>query len=157
MDKDIFIQSTIQVGEKWHAEIMEGIRDCRAFILVLSPDAAESRHVQEEFTKALELGKPIIPVLYRSGKWTGAFESLVKDVQTLDLRSGSYTENFQKLVDGLVEVGAAKIEGYDMPFMRQPVKVSLATAVRKIPGWAFAWASGWAGLPAACWQVCSQC
>jgi hypothetical protein len=138
-----FDQSTIQVGQKWHDEIMEGIHDCRVFILVLSPDAAESRYVQEEVNKALELGKPIIPVLYRSGEWTGEFAALVRDVQTLDLRSGSYTDNFQKLVDGLVEAGAARIVGYQKPFMRQPVKVSLGTAFGKIPGWAFAWASGW--------------
>ena len=138
-----FDQSTIQVGQNWHAEIMDGIRECRAFILVLSPDAAESRYVREEVNKALELGKAIVPVLYRPGKWTGEFESLVKDVQTLDLRSGSYRENFQKLVDGLVAAGAAKIAGYDKPFMRQPVKVGLATAFRKIPGWAFAWSLGW--------------
>lgn len=138
-----FDQSTIQVGQKWHAEIMDGIRECRAFILVLSPDAAESRYVREEVNKALELGKPIIPVLYRPDNWTGEFEALVKDVQTLDLRSGSYGENFQKLVDGLVAAGAAKIAGYEKPFMRQPVKVGLGTAFGRVPGWAFAWSLGW--------------
>jgi hypothetical protein len=58
---------------------MEGIRDCKAFILVLSPDAAESKYVREEVNKALELGKAIFPVIYRPGKWTGEFESIVKD------------------------------------------------------------------------------
>jgi hypothetical protein len=139
-----FDQSAIQVGENWHDEIMDGIRECRAFILVLSPDAAESRYVREEVNKALELGKPIIPVLYRPAKWTGEIESLVKDVQTLDLRSGSYAENFQELVDGLVAVGAVRIAGYEKPFMRQPARVNLRTAFRKIPGWAFAWGLGWA-------------
>lgn len=139
-----FDQSTIQVGQKWHDEIIDGIRECRAFILVLSPDAAESRYVREEVNKALELGKPIIPILYRPAKWTGEFEALVTDVQTLDLRSGSYEENFQKLVDGLVAAGAAKIAGYEKPFMRQPVKISWGAVFRKIPGWAFAWSLGWA-------------
>jgi hypothetical protein len=147
LDKQVagawFDQSTIQVGQKWHDEIMEGIRECRAFVLVLSPDAAESRYVQEEVNKALELGKPIIPVLYRPGKWSGELAALVKDVQSLDLRSGSYAENFQKLVDGLIAAGAARIEGYEKPFMRQPVKVSLGTALGKVPGWAFAWGLGW--------------
>ena len=100
-----FDQSDIQVGQQWHDEIMDGIRECKAFILVLSPDAAESRYVREELNKALELGKPIIPILYRPAKWSGEFETLVKEVQTLDLRSGSYAENFQKLVDGLGGIG----------------------------------------------------
>ena len=66
-----FDQSAIQLGENWHAEIMEGIRECKAFILVLSPDAAESKYVREELNKALELGKVIFPVIYRADKWTG--------------------------------------------------------------------------------------
>src|SRR5512134_1539487 len=137
-----FDQSAIQPGEKWRDEIMEGIRDCKAFILVLSPDAMESRYVREEVNKALELGKTIFPVIYRPAKWTGEFGSLVQEIQTLDLRSGSYTDNFQKLVDGLIEAGAAKTTG-ERPFLRQPTKASLNVVFSKIPGWALAWSLGW--------------
>jgi hypothetical protein len=137
-----FDQSTIQLGQKWHDEIMEGIRECKAFIVVLSPDAMESRYVREEVNKALELGKTIFPVIYRPADWTGEFETLVKEVQTLDLRSGSYTDNFQKLVDGLIEAGAGRATG-ERPFLRQPTKPSLSIAFSKIPGWAFAWSLGW--------------
>ncbi len=138
-----FDQSAIQVGHDWHSEIMDGIRECKVFILVLSPDAAESRYVREEVTKALELGKPIIPVLYRPGEWTDEFASLVHDIQTLDLRSGSYSHSFQVLVDGLIAVGAAKVDGYEKPFMREDAKVGLDVVFQKIPGWAFAWGAGW--------------
>jgi hypothetical protein len=137
-----FDQSTIQAGQKWHAEIMEGIQDCKAFILVLSPDAVESRYVREEVHKALELGKTIFPVVYRPAQWTGEFESLVRDIQTLDLRSGSYTDEFQKLVDGLIEAGAGKASE-ERPFLRQPTKIGLNVVFSKIPGWAFAWGGGW--------------
>ena len=137
-----FDQSDIQLGEKWHDEIMEGIRGCKAFILVLSPDAAESKYVREEVNKALELGKTIFPVIYRAGQWTGEFESLVKEIQTLDLRSGSYTNNFQKLVDGLVEAGAGKASS-EQPFLRQPTKTPLNIVLSKVPGWACAWSLGW--------------
>jgi hypothetical protein len=137
-----FDQSTIQPGQKWHDEIMEGIRECKAFILVLSPDAMESRYVREEVEKALELGKTIFPVIYRAAKWTGQFEALTSEIQTLDLRSGSYTDNFQKLVDGLIEAGAGKRTG-ERPFIRQSTKPSLNVVFSKIPGWAFAWSLGW--------------
>src|SRR5512138_1091126 len=137
-----FDQSTIQAGQKWHDEIIEGIQECKAFILVLSPDAIESRYVREEVNQALELGKTIFPVIYRPTKWTGEFESLVRDIQTLDLRSGSYTDNFQKLVDGLLEAGAGKA-AVERPFLRQPAKTSLDVVLGKIPGWAFAWSAGW--------------
>jgi len=137
-----FDQSAIQLGEKWHDEIMDGIRDCKAFVLVLSPDAAESKYVREEVNKALELGKTIFPILYRPGKWTGEFEALVKEVQTLDLRSGSYTNNLQKLIDGLLEAGAGKTTG-ERPFLRQPTNTPLNIVFSKIPAWAFAWSLGW--------------
>jgi len=137
-----FDQSTIQTGQKWHDEIMDGIRECKAFILVLSPDAVESKDVREEVNKALELGKMIFPILYRPGKWTGEFKSLVKEIQTLDLRSGSYTDNFHKLVDGLIEAGAVKATG-ERPFLRQSAKTPLGIVFNKIPGWAFAWSLGW--------------
>lgn len=138
-----FDQSAIQPGEKWHDEIMEGINDCKAFVLILSPDAMQSRYVQEELSKALELGKRIFPVLYRSAKWTGTIESLVKEIQTLDLRSGSYTDNFHKLVDGLIEAGAGKAATFERPFLRQPSKPGWDVVLSKIPGWALAWSLGW--------------
>ena len=109
---------------------MDGIRECKAFILVLSPDSMESRYVREEVNKALELGKTIFPVIYRPAKWTGEFESLVHEVQTLDLRSGSYTDNFQKLVDGLIEAGAGKATG-ERPFIRPISKDSLECRVQQ--------------------------
>ena len=137
-----FDQSAIQLGEKWHDEIMEGIRECKAFVLVLSPDSMESRYVREEVNKALELGKTIFPVIYRPAKWTGQFETLIREVQTLDLRSGSYTDNFQKLVDGLIEAGAGKPKE-EQPFLRQPTKTSLSVVFSRIPGWALAWSLGW--------------
>jgi hypothetical protein len=137
-----FDQATIQAGQKWHDEIMEGIHECKAFILVLSPDAMASRYVREEVNKALELGKTIFPVIYRPAQWTDEFGALVHDIQTLDLRSGSYTDNFQKLVDGLIEAGAGQATG-ERPFLRQPTQISLGIVFRKIPGWAFAWSAGW--------------
>ena len=137
-----FDQAAIQLGEKWHDEIMEGIRDCKAFILILSPDAVESKYVREEVNKALELGKTIFPVLYRPGNWTGEFETLVKEVQTLDLRSGSYTDNFQKLVDGLIEAGASQPTS-ERPFLRPSIVIPLDVVLRKVPGWALAWSLGW--------------
>jgi hypothetical protein len=110
--------------------------------LVLSPDSMESHYVREEVNKALELGKTIFPILYRPAKWTDEFESIVKEIQTLDLRSGSYIDNFQKLVDGLIEAGAAKTTG-ERPFLRPPTQTNLNIVLSKIPGWALAWSLGW--------------
>lgn len=140
-----FDQASIQVGQKWRDQIMDGIRACRVFILVLSPDAAESQYVREEVTKALELGKTIIPIIYRPAKLSRELEVLVSETQYLDLQSGSYTENFQKLVDGLVAAGAApQIETSSPRLIRRPLKTDWRSVFRKIPGWGCAWSVGWA-------------
>ena len=52
-------------------------------------------------------------------------------------------ENFQELVDGLIAVGAVKVEGYEKPFMRGETKVGLGEVFRRVPSWAFAWGGGW--------------
>jgi hypothetical protein len=138
-----FDQSSIQIGEDWHEEIMEGIRECKAFILILSPDAMDSRYVREEVNKALELGKPIFPILYRPAPWKDEIATLVKEVQTLDLRSGSYTDNFYKLVDGLIATGAVRPASYEKPFLRQPTRPGMRMVFGKAMGWAGAWSLGW--------------
>jgi len=138
-----FDQSTIRAGQKWHDEILEGIRECKAFILVLSPDSMESHYVREEVDRAVELHKTIFPVIYRAAKWTDEFGPLVKDIQTIDLRSGSYTDNFHKLVDGLIQAGAIQTTIYDRPFLLEPTKISLYMVFRKALSWAFAWSLGW--------------
>jgi hypothetical protein len=138
-----FDQSTIRAGQKWHDEIMEGIRDCKAFVLVLSPDAMQSKYVREEVDTALALGKPIFPVIYRSARWTDEFAPLVKDIQTINLHLGSYTDNFYKLVDGLIDAGAIKSGTYERPFLREPTKISLKVVFKKALSWALAWSVGW--------------
>ena len=137
-----FDQSALQVGQNWHDAILDGIRDCKAFVVVLSPDAIESRYVHEEVETALRLGKPIFPIIYRSSRWTGEFESLTRDIQNINLHSGSYTDNFHKLVDGLVEAGAIK-PADERPFLREPAKISAGVVIRKALSWALAWSLGW--------------
>jgi hypothetical protein len=137
-----FDQSAIRAGQRWHDEILQGIRECKAFILVLSPDAMQSRYVREELDTALELGKPIFPVIYRSARWKEEFAPLVKDIQSIDLQSGSYTDNFHKLVDGLMEVGAITSSS-ERPFLREPTKIGLQVVFKKALSWALAWSLGW--------------
>jgi hypothetical protein len=122
---------------------MEGIQDCKAFILVLSPDAMQSQYVREEVNRALELHKTIFPIIYRPAKWTDEIAALIKDIQTIDLRSGSYTDNFYELVDGLIEAGAIQTTTDSRPFLREPTQISLNVVFRKAVSWALAWSLGW--------------
>jgi hypothetical protein len=141
-----FDQSDIQAGQRWRDEIEQGIRGCKVVILVLSPDSAASRYVQMEINLALEKRKRILPILYRPVKLAGSLKDLVDETQFIDLRRGSYADNFQTLVGGLVDAGAVRQTGAQTPrsFLRKATPTNWGAVIGKIPGWGLAWGLGWA-------------
>lgn len=143
-----FDKSDIRAGEHWRDSIASGIRNCKVMVLVLSPDAAASKNVQDEINQAVEAGKTIIPVLYRTVELKGGLADLVHETQYIDLRRGSYEDNFQVLVDGLVAAGAARQEvaGGPRPFLRERAKTNWGAVIGKTPGWGCAWSLGWAAF-----------
>jgi hypothetical protein len=130
------------MGQKWHDEIVDGIRECKVFIVVVSPDSVESKYVQEEVNKALELGKTIFPVIYRPTNWDGEFASLAQNVSILDLHPERYAENFPTLVNRLIDEESA-ITVEHRPLLRPPVTVTTREVFGKVVGWAFFWSVGW--------------
>ena len=57
-------QWDIQPGSDWDRSIDDAIYACAKFIIVLSPQAVESREVRGELRIALDKHKPIIPVIH---------------------------------------------------------------------------------------------
>jgi hypothetical protein len=60
-----FDKESIEVADHWRTSIAEGIRDCKVFVLVLSPDAVESVNIRKEVDLAERHGKKIIPLMWR--------------------------------------------------------------------------------------------
>lgn len=58
-------QRDIKAGDDWDRRIDEAIARCSAFLIVLSPESVESRDVRAELNRAIELKKPLLPVMYR--------------------------------------------------------------------------------------------
>ena len=139
-----FDRSDLQVGQRWREKIAAGIQNCKAFVLVLSPDALDSVEVHKEIDQAVQANRTIIPILYRSVKSFGDLEQLVRSTQYIDLRAGSYADNFQKLVDGLLAAGVAAGASQPPPFLRPQAPTDWGAVFTKIPGWAAAWGLGWA-------------
>jgi hypothetical protein len=63
-------------GERWRAELFKALEEASLMILVLSPDAIQSKWVAEEWRAFLKLGKPIIPLLYRDCKIPRSLDAL---------------------------------------------------------------------------------
>ena len=58
-------QAENQVADDWDRDIDRALRECSHLLIVLSPASVDSREVRGELRTALDLGKPVLPVLYQ--------------------------------------------------------------------------------------------
>jgi len=78
-----FDKNDIEAGELWEREISAGVRDCAAFIVLVTPDSQNSEWVNNEVNFARQANKKIFPLLLADPSWV-----LLKDIQHLDVRDG---------------------------------------------------------------------
>lgn len=83
-------------GERWWDGILAKIRDCEAFVFVLSPDSVRSRACKAELDYAVDLNRPILPVMVRDVSPDVAPEP-IPESQVIDL-----TERTPEAVIGLL-------------------------------------------------------
>ncbi len=105
-----FDRDEIHLGDPdWQARIDQGVEQCGALILCLTPDACNSKPVQYEVKQAQTLSKPIFPiVLERLDDW-------VTSLKQVGLSEKQHTEDFtdveqwdrqmQRLLDDLIAQG----------------------------------------------------
>ena len=143
-------RGNIHGGERWRASIQSGIRDAKAFVLVISPNSIASSNVGEEVGLALQLGIPIIPLVYRRASIPAAVEAQLRRYQFLDFGRGGYSDNLIDLFDALTNLGVTlDIDRADLERRRderlgQRRDVDWGAVLGRVPGWALAWGIGWA-------------
>lgn len=76
-------EERIESGGRWWKIIEQNIDACAAFLVIMSPEAAESDWVEREILRAEAQKKPIYPVLLRGEAW-----SRLANIQYEDLRAG---------------------------------------------------------------------
>ena len=59
----------ILVGSKLGKEIETGIRGCKIFIMCVTAEYATRPNCEKEYTLAVTLGKPILPILFENVSW----------------------------------------------------------------------------------------
>jgi hypothetical protein len=94
-----FDKEDIEVADHWRTAIAEGIRDCKVFILVLSPDAVESVNIRKEVDLAERHNKTLIPLMWRKTDIPVAFEYALAGIQWIDFNEIASQENFDELAD----------------------------------------------------------
>src|SRR6266536_2426897 len=109
-------QGGLQVGDIWWHKIMQELKARSIFIVVLSPDAIESKWVNSEIDLAWKqmhssTGKLIIPILYRACKIRDDLD-LLQSVSFLPPKT--YAQAFKELIlalELLTEVDVRKEPG----------------------------------------------
>lgn len=144
----------IRGGARWRQSIADGVRNCRAFLLVVSPEALASPFVTEEVSQALAQRKPIFPLLYGRADLRRFLDGQLERYQYLDFRRGGYAQNLADLVAGLLAVGVPLHEAPEATpehlqvrrdqLLGEPVRPQWGQVFARIPGWALAWGIGWA-------------
>jgi len=66
---DSWVDARIGSGERWWRTIVQQIRSCAAFVVVMTPDSEQSDWVEKEVMLALEEGKPVFPLLLRGRRF----------------------------------------------------------------------------------------
>ena len=79
----VWLDNRIDYGTAWQREIEKHLEACQAFVLVMTPRAYESHWVTCELSVALELKKPIFPLLLEGRRWLSAAA-----IQTVDVTGG---------------------------------------------------------------------
>src|SRR5690349_10003699 len=60
---NVWIDDEIEPSDEWWKKIVKAVRECVAFLVIMSPEAGGSRWVEREVMLADELNKPMFPVL----------------------------------------------------------------------------------------------
>lgn len=138
-----FDRSDLRPGDEWRQVILDNIRGCKVFIFIVSPISVTRPEVLWELEQARQAQRRVIPVIYQTAKMSRELAEYVGRVQYVDLRSGSYADNFQLLLDGLVAGGALPKPPGERRFLPQPEPVRWKAVWGKMPGWGLAWGIGW--------------
>ncbi len=137
---DIFAGETT-----WRQQIVEAIKSCTVFFIVLSPDSFGSNNVNRELTLAESEKKTIIPIFHRSAEIPDSMAYQLAGLQLLDFSSGDYADNLQKLLSTLSRLGFTirdpEVSDREVggPPSRPITPVKTQSPLSKIPIW------GWIG------------
>ncbi len=119
---DVWVdREDIRGGSQWRAAITQAIRDCDAFMVVLSPNSAGSKNVGRELELAADNHRPIMPILYQPCDIPAEFEYHFAGVQRIDFSDSSSGESpLDRLIDALKGVSGGDAKNRKKDVSSQP-------------------------------------
>ncbi len=83
---DVWFDQNVSAGQAWWDEILGAIRTCDLFVFALAPEALNSKACEREHKYAVDLRKPVLPVLVADGVSTRRLPRAVAAIHILDYR-----------------------------------------------------------------------
>ena len=83
---NVWFDQELRGGQVWWDQILATVRDCDVFVFVLDPKALNSTACKREYGYAVDLGKPILPVLVAEGMSTNLLPPALSQIQFVDYR-----------------------------------------------------------------------
>jgi len=122
----------IQGSDVWERKIEEGLRNCKYFIVVLTPASLESRWVRREYLSADNAGIKIIPLKLKS---YGETPLTLRDIQPVDAIERRYENVLSDVLRTLKGVDAKVGGAVSIPkkgVWNQIVELLLAKGTREV-------------------------
>jgi tetratricopeptide (TPR) repeat protein len=91
----------IRGGDRWRPAIVESIRNCQAFLLVLSPNSVASENVSKELSIAETHKRRIVPIAYQPCIIPAEMEYQLAELQWIDFSTLSYQSALGQLTQVL--------------------------------------------------------
>lgn len=149
----------IRAGADYRNEILRGIRETDAFLLVYSRKASESEHVVREVSYADEQGRGIYPVRVDSHRIEGPLEYLLQGKHWVDFNANpeQAIRSVAEAVQGAPLANAPKVRGRTPRRKRRLLAASLVGVLAIVGvGGFFGWRA-WEGMQAPAARLNSLC
>jgi formylglycine-generating enzyme required for sulfatase activity len=102
---DVWIDDRIDYGDRWWQVVVRAVRDCGAFIVVMSPDAEHSEWVEREVLLAQRENKPIFPMLLEGKEFPLLITTQYADVQGGDFPQSDFFDRLRQVITPATEPG----------------------------------------------------
>lgn len=93
-------QYLAQGGDDWQSAIEQALHECWLMVLILSPEALDSRYVRLAYRYFVNREKPVIPLAYKSVE---TLPTELKGIETLAYDSADPRHSFQRLIHAIID------------------------------------------------------
>lgn len=106
---DVWMDDRIDFGDRWWQTIVKAIRECNAFLVVMSPEAEKSEWVEREVLLAQREKKPVFPVLLRGREFALLITAQYTDARQENLPGEEFYDRLRRVMQGQMPIGMTSI------------------------------------------------